>query len=141
MEHTKSYKVWNVFAREKPRIQFFQDNHTRIGSKFPIQMPMSDVHGVNFRGPPLKEAIGKTAGRGPDIERDFPVYVDLEIIQSAFQLQSAASDIFPRRLHRDGDIRLEKLRRLRGNSSPDFDLPGHDRSLRLLAAREQAFGN
>src|SRR5438552_9051397 len=102
---------------------------------------MSDVDSVNFRGPPLKEAVGKTAGRGPDIECDFPVYVDLEIIQSAFQLQSAASDIFPRRLHRDGDIRLEKLRRLRGNSSPDFDLPGHDRSLRLLAAREQAFGN
>src|SRR5439155_18288594 len=100
-----------------------------------------NVHSVNFRGAPLKEAVGKTAGRGPDIECDFLVHVDLEIIQSAFQLQSAASDVFPRRLYRDSDIRLDRLRRLCGNSSPDFDLPGHDRSLCLLAAREQAFSN
>ena len=73
-----------MLAGEKTRIQFFQDDHPRIGSKFPIQLPMSDVHGVNFRGPPLKEAVGKTARRGPDIERDSPVYVDLEMIQSAF---------------------------------------------------------
>src|SRR6266487_7122607 len=102
---------------------------------------MSDVHGVNFRSAPLKEAVRKTAGRGPDIKRDFPVYVDLEMIQSAFQLQSAASNVFSRRLHRDRGIRPEKLGRLCGNSSSDFDLAGHDRSLCLFATGEQAFGN
>src|SRR5258707_13578124 len=63
------------------------------------------------------------------------------MIQSSFQLQSAPSDVFPGRLHRDRDVRLEKLRRLCSNSSPDFDLAGHDRSLCLLAAGEQAFCN
>jgi hypothetical protein len=63
------------------------------------------------------------------------------MIQSAFQLQGAASDVFPRRLYRDRHIRLEKLRRLCGNSGSDFNLAGHDRSLCLLATGEQAFGN
>ena len=58
------------------------------------------------------------------------------MIESLFQLEGAASDIFARWLDRDRRIRREKLRRLYGNSSANLDLASHDRALRLLAAAE-----
>src|SRR6266536_1380300 len=48
IDHTKIDKFWNVLSREKARVQFFQDNHTRIVPKFPIQLAMANIDSVNF---------------------------------------------------------------------------------------------
>src|SRR6266540_3611219 len=65
------------------------------------------------------------------------MHVDSEMIQSALQLQRAAPDISPRRLHCDRRVRLEELRWFCGSLRPDFDFAGHYRALRLLTASKQ----
>ena len=44
----------------------------------------------------LQKAIGKASGGRANIEADFPVHVDAEIFERAFQFQSATAGIFCR---------------------------------------------
>ncbi len=60
---------------------------------------------------------------------------DLEVIERAFEFQSAAADVARRRLKRHGRSGFDQDRGLAGNLIADSYFAGHDGALRLLAAR------
>src|SRR5439155_25988956 len=74
---------------------------------------------------------------GANIQARLPAHDDIKMIESGHQLQSAAADVFPRRLHGERYMFLKKLRWLRRNSSADQYFAGHYCASRLLAAGEQ----
>ena len=104
--------------------------------KFPVKLAMPDVDGVNLCGATLQQAIRKTASGCADIQRNPSLHVDVEMIESAFELQRAPPDIFLRRPHCDRCLWSEKLRWFCRDPSADLNLASHHRALRLLAAGE-----
>src|SRR5215203_3246618 len=66
------------------------------------------------------------------------MYIDTKMIESGFQLQCAAADVFPSRLYRDCCLLVEQLRWLVSDPRSDTDFPSQYGATRLLTAREQS---
>ena len=136
VDHAKVDRLGNVGAREVAGVQMFAHDHARIVADFPGELAVADVDRVNLRRAALQEAIGEAAGGRADVERGHAGGIDREMIERAFEFQSAAADIFRRR----GDDEFGVGRDFDGGFVQDAiaeaDFAGHDGALRLLAARE-----
>src|SRR4029077_5307028 len=91
IDYAKIDKVRDVLAREKSCVQFFHHHHARLVANFPGQLTVTDIHRVNFRRAALQKAIGETAGRCANVERDLAANIDLEKVQRAFQFERTSA--------------------------------------------------
>jgi hypothetical protein len=75
-------------------IGFFHDNNPRIVAEFPRELAPADVHGKNPGRAVLEQAVGKSAGGRPEIERAESANVQLEMAEGVFQLVAATAGVF-----------------------------------------------
>src|SRR5262249_34924103 len=62
----------------------------------------------------------------------------MKMIESGFELQGAAADIFSSRLDRDRCLLVQQLRWLVDDAGSDADVSGEYRATSLFTAREQS---
>src|ERR1700682_608832 len=98
---------------------------------------MANVNGVNFRGAALQQAIGKSPRGSADVERDFFPNIDMKKIERPLELQPATPDKSWRGCNRHRRVVRQQLGRFRRDARAHSYLAGHDRALRLFAARKQ----
>ena len=101
-------------------------------------MAQPNIDCVDLGGAPLQEAIRKSTGRSTDVERDQSLWRDLEVIEGAFELSAATTDIRWRGLKRDGCSGLDQDGGLSDDLIADSYFTGHDGALCLLAASEES---
>ncbi len=73
-------------------IGFFVDDHTRVGTEFPSELTVTDIHRVNPCGTTGEQYIGKTPSRCTNIEADESAGVEPENLQCVTELQPAAGN-------------------------------------------------
>lgn len=83
----------DVFRCKVSDIRPFNDDDARILAQFPRELPVAHVDRIHTRSAVLKQAIGEAAGRGARVDRDHAVDIDLELVESRFELKSASADI------------------------------------------------
>ena len=89
------------------RVGFFHDDDAAVLAEFPGKLALADVHGKNFRGAVLKQAIGETAGGRAEVERDQSGHVQLKMVQGVFEFVAAAADVFFAGVQGECVIRLD----------------------------------
>ena len=128
----------DVRGDQKARVLFDGDD-ARVLAKFPSELAGGDVDGVDAKGARLQQAIGKAAGRAPDVDTDQPGGIHAEVFQrsrefcagTAGECGLTAGD-FQRRVERDVGPGLG-LR-----SAGDADAASEDERLGALARLSQA---
>ena len=93
IDHAKIDHLRNMLAREKPRIDLLSHDDARIVPDFPCQLTVADVHRIHFDGAALQKAIGESPSRRADVHHNLIANANIEIIESAFQLQCASTHI------------------------------------------------
>jgi len=126
-------------AVEMPDIGALDGDDAGVLTEFPGQLPIGDIDGVDLGNPFLKQAVGETARRSPDVERDPAADVEAEGIERPLELHAAPADIgmvFPAETNRrsGGDERP----RLVDGDPVDQDGSRQDQGLRLFPRRRHA---
>ena len=78
----------DIGAGEVARVEPLATDHARIGRKPRVELAMADIDGVDPGRAPLEQHLGKSAGRGADIERDAAARIVAEMIERGDQLQA-----------------------------------------------------
>jgi hypothetical protein len=99
---------------------------------------VADIHGEDARGTMLQQAIGESSGRGTQVDRIQTIRVEGKMAQGVFELMPAAADIFVAGCDLQNIPIPYPIAGFAGGLAVDPDLPGHDGTLRLLAALRQA---
>ena len=105
-----------------------------VVAQFPCELALADVHGMNFRSAGLQQAVREAAGRSAEVNGREAGDVKLEVTEGVFEFLPAAADIFFSGNQREVVFGLYRVAGFGGCAVVDFDLAGHDGTLRLLAA-------
>ena len=128
---------FNVFRKIAGR-QFagvlLEDNHAWLFAQLPGELVGVDVHRVDARRALLQQAISEAARGGTHVEADFPLRVDVEIFQRAFELEAAAAGVFLQAaVNFDWRVFGDRLASFFGALGVDCDFARQDHGLRFLA--------
>ena len=110
-----------------------------ILAQFPGELAATDIDRINTPGATSQQYIGKTAGRGADIERDPTSRVDCELVERIGQLDTAARH--PRVIataYLDRNIGHESLASLVDPSATGKHTPREDQRLRACSTLGEA---
>ena len=80
----------DVLVRHVARVETFEHDHAVVAAQFPVQLPVADVDGVDFRRAAAEQNIGKPASRRADVERNRAGHIDIEMAQRVIELEPAA---------------------------------------------------
>ncbi len=76
------------------RALIFSRSRTRgVLAQFEIHLSVAGVDGDHARRTVLQQTVGESTGRGPDIEADFSLDIDLPIFKSALKFKSSTADV------------------------------------------------
>ena len=80
-----------MFVIQVASICFLEQAYARILAEAEVDLAVSGVDRDHASGAVLQEAIGETAGGGADVEASFAGDVDLPMLKTFFELESAAA--------------------------------------------------
>jgi hypothetical protein len=123
------------------RIGFFHDDHPAILPEFPGELPPADVHGKNFFGAVLQQAISESAGGGAQVESGDSSGLQMKMVEGVFQFVAAAADVFVAGLEDKLVIRLDGIAGFAGGLGVDADLSGEDGAFGAFATFAKAAFN
>ena len=67
-----------------------EHDDARVMPEFPVELAVTDVHGIDLGGAVLQQAVGEPAGGGAGVERGHAGDVEAERGDGALQLLAAA---------------------------------------------------
>ncbi len=94
-----------------------------------------------MRGAALQQTVGKTAGRGTDVERARALDVDAEGVQRAFEFLAATAHEPARAFDLDGRTGADVLTSFVCRHAVDADASFHDEAARLRARHAKLLGH
>ncbi len=77
--------VGNLFGRDVTRIGLFHHDNPVVIAQFPVKLPLPDINRKDLGRTVLQKHIGKTAGRGSDINAGKTGDIDAKLGQTLFQ--------------------------------------------------------
>src|SRR5690554_303159 len=92
IDHTELKERRDIFGMDVADVCSLHHNDARVIAKLPGKLPVADVHRMNRRRAALEKTVGKTAGRGANIDAAFAFRVDLEGDESLFEFESPTRD-------------------------------------------------
>jgi len=116
----------------------FHEHHPRIVPQPPVQLPVADIDRINPVGAVLQQAVGESAGRGPDVGAHPSGRLQPELLEGRLQLLTTPGDEAGGGDHFDCRVRGHPGRGLQHELSLQPHLAGHDHPLGEGAALDQA---
>ena len=138
INRSKIQQLRYLFFGNMTDIDALQVDNALITAKFPSQLAVADIDGVDLLRAVLQHAVSEAARRGADVGRCLVLQPHAEFLHRLLELEAAAADV--------GDVVAEQpylglgLDRRAGlvDLLPvDEDLARHDHALRALAAAGQ----
>ena len=115
-------------------VQAIERDDAGVGSQAPVELTTSDVDRVDSPDAPLQQHIGESTGRGANVYRDQPRYVEGEAIERVGQFVAAAADIRFRLAYLQDRLDSNLLPGLLRRLTVDGDLAGQNERLRPPAS-------
>ncbi len=115
-------------------VRSFYNDNSGIAANPMMKLTISNVESDYFGGPALEKAVGEASSRCSNVDRDPALNRDIKGIDRAIELRSgAAHELRGRAVDREGIIRSDHRRWLRGRISANAHAPGVDHPPRLGA--------
>src|SRR6202022_1487968 len=83
----------DVAGCEIAGIRFLQKSNTRIIAQPEIHLTVTGVHGNHLGSAVLQHTVAESSGRSADVETYFATEIDLPMLESLLQLESAPADV------------------------------------------------
>ena len=119
------------------RIRFFQGDDSGSSRIFQANWPWPTSTAKTLLAPFWSRQSVKAAGRRPDIERGPALANNSKVLDRAFKLDPAASNVTTAGRDRNLMLLLDQIRWLGCDVPVDSDFASHNRRLRLMAACEK----
>ena len=130
IRHPVRIQVLRLYIAE---IGLFHTDDAGVLPELPVQLAVAHIDRIDTGGPVLEHAVGKAAGRRPDIHADPALQVDRECLHGLLELEAAPADIAQAlAAHLDPGILGKSRPGLVFLLIVHIDDPRHDQRLRLL---------
>ncbi len=116
-------------GRKVACVAAFHDHDARVLAELPGQLAAADVDGEDAGGSVLEEAVGEAAGGRAEVDGGEAGGVDVESLESVFQLVTAAADEAFGGVEADGVLGAEAASGFIGGVSVDANGAGEDEAL------------
>src|SRR5260370_25034607 len=103
--HTLHAGLAKVRGGQMTRVRPLQKLDPCIRAKTAGDLPVTSVHGDYLDGAALQHAIGESAGGGANVEARALAAINVPVVESSLQLQTAAAHI-PPVLAQNSDLRI-----------------------------------
>src|SRR5271166_1452981 len=119
-------------------VDAFERPHARVRREAPVELPAADVDRHHHSRAAAQQHVGKSAGRGADVEAGEPGRIEPEGVERGRKLQPAARDIRMWRLGFDRGGLVDLFGGLANCDSAGADEACSNRCLRPRPARKEA---
>lgn len=120
-------------------IGLLQESNSRVLPQARIDLSATGIYRNHARGASLQEAIGKTSCGGANVETHFAAHINGPVVESLFQLETAAADVLQLLAEKPYlGVLAYRSTGLLNLLFIDQYISGEDHGLRAFAGRDQA---